>query len=190
MMIVGMTACGKTQYLLEMLERDYMGHFDFIVLLCPTFEWNKTYRDWKYIHDKDVIAVPFSSSHVDKVITLVTRTYSGTNTLLILDDCASGKPIKGRTGGIASIGFHARHYGFSSIVITQQLTSIAKPYRQNISRLVTFYTASRKDMTAITDDYLAGVDDNSVKAITEVLKKNEYSKLIVNLRHPHEFTVE
>ena len=44
MIIAGMTACGKTHYLLSMLERDHMKHF----LLCPTFEWNKTYNEWRY----------------------------------------------------------------------------------------------------------------------------------------------
>lgn len=44
MILVGMTACGKTHYLLELLEADYMKHFEYIVLLCPTFEWNKTYH--------------------------------------------------------------------------------------------------------------------------------------------------
>ena len=43
MIIVGMTACGKTRYLLEMLK-----HFDYVIVLCPTFEWNKTYHEWKY----------------------------------------------------------------------------------------------------------------------------------------------
>ena len=33
MMIVGMTGCGKTYYLLEMLEKEYLGHF-----------WSKTYQ--------------------------------------------------------------------------------------------------------------------------------------------------
>lgn len=189
-MIVGMTACGKTHYLLEMLERDYMGHFDYIVLLCPTFEWNKTYREWKYIHDPDVIAIPFSSENVDKVIRLVMKTYTGTNTLIILDDCASGQTIKNRSGQVVNVGFHARHYGFSSIIITQQLTSVSKPYRQNIARLVSFYTASRRDMAAITDDYMAGVDDQEIKDIAEILKHNEYSKLVVNLRPPHAHVVE
>ena len=55
MIIVGMTACGKTAYLLKMLEEEYMKHFDYIVLLCPTFEWNKTHQEWKYMHDSDFI---------------------------------------------------------------------------------------------------------------------------------------
>ena len=45
MMIVGMTGCGKTHYLLSMLEEEYFGHFEYIFLICPTYNWNKTYQE-------------------------------------------------------------------------------------------------------------------------------------------------
>ena len=48
MLIVGKTACGKTKYLLDMLEEEHKGVFEYIFLICPTFEYNKTYRCWKY----------------------------------------------------------------------------------------------------------------------------------------------
>ena len=46
MMKVGMTGCGKTHYLLSMLEEEYFGHFECIFLICPTYNWNKTYQEW------------------------------------------------------------------------------------------------------------------------------------------------
>jgi Cdc6-like AAA superfamily ATPase len=44
MLIVGMTGSGKTHYLLDSLERDYRGHFDYVFLICPTYAHNKTYQ--------------------------------------------------------------------------------------------------------------------------------------------------
>ena len=35
-MFVGVTACGKTEFLLRLLETVYKNHFEFIVILCPT----------------------------------------------------------------------------------------------------------------------------------------------------------
>ena len=70
----------------------------------------------------------------------------GTNSLIFLDDCASGQEIKNRTSEVVKLGFSARHYRLFTIVVTQQLTSVAKPYRENISKLVTFYTSNRNDM--------------------------------------------
>ena len=49
MIIVGTTNCGKTQYLLDMLEKEYKNPrvLEIIILVCPAFSWNRTYQDWK-----------------------------------------------------------------------------------------------------------------------------------------------
>ena len=57
----------------------------------------------------------------------VQEIYKGTSSLIILDDCASSQDVKNRTSELVKLAFSARHYGLSTIVITQQLSSIAKP---------------------------------------------------------------
>ena len=42
-MFLGVTACGKTEFFLRLLETKYKNHFEFIVILCPTILDNKTY---------------------------------------------------------------------------------------------------------------------------------------------------
>ena len=37
MLIVGMPASGKTKCLLDMLKKDYKNHFDYIILIGPTW---------------------------------------------------------------------------------------------------------------------------------------------------------
>ena len=46
-MFVGVTACGKTEFLLKLLETVYKNHFEFIVILCPAISDNKTYLSRK-----------------------------------------------------------------------------------------------------------------------------------------------
>ena len=87
------------------------------------------------------------------------------------------------------LGFSARHYELSTVVLTQQLTSIAKPYRENISKLVTFYNPSLKDMNAVFDDYLSTLDASEKKAIVSRLKDNDYARLEVLLRRPYSHEV-
>ena len=94
--------------------------------------------------------------------------------------------IKNRTSEVVKLGFSARHYRLSTIIITQQLTSVAKPYHENISKLVTFYTASKCDMKTITDDYLNGVDKEEILD----LRENKYSRLEILLRHPYGHKME
>ena len=42
-MFVGVMACGKTELLLQLLEAEYINHFEFIIILCPTILDNKAY---------------------------------------------------------------------------------------------------------------------------------------------------
>ena len=148
MIIVGKTACGKTKYLLDMLERDHMGAFQYIFLICPTFENNTMYREWKYEGDEGYIVIPCDQDHV------------------------------------------ARHYKFSTIVVTQQLTSIAKPYRENISKLVSLYNPNKKDMQEIFDDYLGSMSKLEEESIRDTLKSQRYSRLEISLEHPYSHNIK
>ena len=134
-----MTACRKTHYLLEMLEKEYKNHFDYIFIVCPTLEDNKTYQNWKYLKDLKVYELlPCDQDEVEETLRQIVNFAKNTNSLVILDDCATSKDVKNRTSELVKLAFSGGHIGLSAIVITQQLTSIAKPYRMNISKLVTF----------------------------------------------------
>ena len=184
MIIVGMTCCGKTKFLLDFLEREYFGCFEFIFLICPTFEWNSTWEEWKYYNDDDFYAIPCDQDDVEKWLKYIVNFAKGNKSLIVLDDCASGKSVKNRTSELVKLGFSARHYNVSVVVITQQLTSIAKPFRENISKLVTFYNPNKKDMKIILEEYLGNVDKEEVKKILHTLKTKRYSNLEINLIFP------
>ena len=57
-MFAGVLACGKTEFLFELLETKYKNHFEFIIILCPPILDNKTYLSRKWIlNDKNVFIV-------------------------------------------------------------------------------------------------------------------------------------
>ena len=88
---------------------------------------------------------------------IVSYVFERTNSLIILDDCAASRDVKKRTEELVNLVFSARHRGLSVSVITQQLISIAKPSRENISVLVLFYTPSQKDTKEIFAGYAGGL---------------------------------
>ena len=189
MIICGMTNCGKTYYLLNMLETQFNKHFDYIILICPTFSWNETYQQWKYIKDSDLFAIECDQDKVDKILHIVQEIFKGTNSLIILDDCASSQDVKNRTSELVKLAFSARHFGLSTIVITQQLNSISKPYRDNVARVVTFYNPDEDDMNVIFRRYLGHSSKSERKNIIEKLKNSKYSTLEINLRHPYDYKI-
>ena len=123
MIIAGMTACGKTYYLLKMSEEEYANHFDYIFIVCPTFEDNKTYQNWEYLKYPDVFAIACDHDKVESVVRDIVKFAKNTNSLVILDDCAASKDVKNRTSELVKLAFSGRHIGLSTTVITQQLTN-------------------------------------------------------------------
>ena len=108
----------------------------------------------------------------------------GTNSLIVLDNCASSQTVKNRTSKLVKLAFHGRHVGLSTIVVTQQLTSIAKPYRMNVSKVVFFYTARKDNRRDIFENYLC-VEQEEEKKIMETLKKKRYARLEILTVHPY-----
>jgi len=116
--------------------------------------------------------------------------FEGTNTLIILDDCASSKDVKGRTGELVKLGFSAWHSGISLWVLTQQLSSIAKPFRENVAVIVLFYTPLAKTMKAIFEEYVGKLSHNQLRQTIARLKERRFAHLVFSLRHPFEIQLK
>ena len=189
-LIVDQTGCGKTYHLLSMLENEYFQHFKYIYLICPTFNVNKTYRNWKYIFDPNLSVVQCNHDEVNIWLKIITIDSYGDPTLIILDDCAAGQSIKDRTNELVNLGFSARHRTISVFVITQQLTSIAKPFRENISTLICFYNPNKNDMQNLFNDYLGEISKVEQVKIWKKLRNDRYARLEISLRFPFEYNVK
>ena len=183
-LIVGPTNSGKTQYLINQLRGPFQGTFDYIVLFRPTFVKNKTYEGF-VDRDPHIFVVVCQQHEIEFRLKLVSFFFASTNTLFILDDCAASKDVKGRTSQLVNLGFSARHDGISVWVLTQQITSIAKPYRDNIAAIVLFYTPSSKTTKAIFEDYAGELTHEEYKQLIAKLKGRKFSHLTFSLRHPY-----
>ena len=175
-LIVGPNNSGKTQFLVNQLCGPFRGKFDYIVLVCPTFAHNKTlYRFGKNDPRMDVIVC--EQHGVEIWLNILSWLFEGTNTLIVLDDCAASKDIKGRTGQLVNLGFSARHIGISVWVLTQKLTAITASFRENVAAIILFYTPSAKTTKAIFDNYAGGLSMEEYKNLISKLKEQKFSIL-------------
>ena len=148
-LIVGPTNSGKTRFLVYQLHGPFRGKFDNVVLICPTFAYNKTL--YRFAERDPRLHVIICDQHeVELWLKAASFAFEGNNTLIVLDDCAASKDVKGRTGELVKLGFSARHQVW---VLTPQLSSIAKPFRENVAAIVLFYTPSAKTTKAIFEEY-------------------------------------
>ena len=116
--------------------------------------------------------------------------FEKTTTLFVIDDCATSKDVKGRTSQLVNLGFSARHDGISVWVLTQQITSIAKPFRENVAATVLFYTPSGKTTKAIFEDYTGEISHEEYKELIAWLKGHKFSHLVFSLRYPYGIEVK
>ena len=182
-LIIGPTNSGKTQFFVNQLFDQFRGKFDYIVLICPTFAHNRTlYRFAE--RDPRFYPIICEQHHVENWLKLVSFFFEGTNTLIVLDDCASSKDVKGRTGELVKLGFSARHSGISVWVLTQQFSSIAKPFRENVAAIVLFYTPSAKTTKAIFEEYAGELSHDEFQQMIARLKERKFAHLIFSLRYP------
>ncbi|CAG2229621.1 unnamed protein product [Mytilus edulis] len=109
--ICGQTGCGKTEFVLDLLEKEYSEVFKYIVILCPTIQWNKAYKNREWIGDvrkpktKNLIIVNpivevreangslYEEEKLQELLRMFFKKYAGHSTLYIIDDCSATKEL-------------------------------------------------------------------------------------------------
>ena len=182
-LIVGPTNSGKSQFVVDQLYGPFRGKFDNIVLICPTFAHNKTYHQIGK-NDPRMYVITCMQHQVEMWLKIVSFVFEGTNTLIILDDCAASKDVKGRTGELVHLAFSARHIGISVWVLTQKMTGITASFRDNVAVIVLFYTPSAVTKKALFDDNADELSWDEFKGLISKLKERKFSYLVFSLQHP------
>lgn len=75
-------------------------------------------------------------------------------TLLLIDDCAGDSALNvGRKGPFATLSNNARHLNLSIIVLTQNMTSISRSFRDNVEALILFRTLHVRELALLVDEH-------------------------------------
>jgi len=110
--------------------------------------------------------------------------FEGTNTFIVLNDCVASKDVKGWTAELVKLGFSARHTGIGVWMLAQQLSSIAKPFWENVAKIVLFYTPSAKTTKTIFEEYTGELAQYDLKQLIAKLKERKFFHLVFSLHYP------
>jgi len=86
--------------------------------------------------------------------------------------------------------FSGRHKGISVWVLTQQLTSIAKPFRDNVALVVAFHIPSGVSTKTLFDDFGGDLDGETRREYLKLLKEVKYSTIVLLLRYLYNVYLE
>jgi GTPase SAR1 family protein len=183
-LICGQTGCGKTIFVLDLLQTVYRNHFEHIVIFCPTLKYNKSYRERKFIWSDDEIYVVDPSNKLSECLEYFYRLFEGTNTLFIIDDCSAERDIVKKGNTLAKLTFSGRHAGISIWILTQKYNSVLKDFREQLKVVILFYTKDRnsfEDCLSENDVVETKEERNRIK---QQLKTNKFTKLIIKIDIP------
>ena len=190
MLISGITGCGKTHFVLDLLETEYKKKFDYIIIVCPTFQYNKTYNRKFIMSDPNIIPITVDDRLNDVLGKLIQEFKDNKEqTLIIVDDCANLYDAKLKATALTKLAFHGRHLNLSVWVLTQKYNAIVKDFRENIRMLVLFYDKDKESREAAFKENDIGIDSHEKNEIVRTLKNNKNSKLIMYLYQPFHFEI-
>jgi GTPase SAR1 family protein len=189
MLISGMTNCGKTHFVLSLLQEEFKNRFDHIIIICPTFEYNKTYNRKFISNDPDIIPIIINDK-LNEVLEKIIGVYKDNKeqTLVLIDDCANLNDAKIKATALTKLAFHGRHFNISTWVLAQKYNSIIKDFRQNIAMLVLFYDKDKDSRESAFKENDIGLTGEEKADIIEALKEKK-TKVIFRLVQPFKFCV-
>ena len=187
--ICGQTGCGKTIFILDLLENQYRNVFEHIVVLCPTIKYNKAYHTRKWVWTDEEVYLIDPGDRLHETLRALYNIFQGEETLYIIDDCSAKKELTKKKDMLSELAFSGRHAGQSVWVCTQKYNSVLKDLREQTRWLALFHTKDRDSF----EDCLRENDVIPTKKerdrIRAMLAEKKHTKLILKTDQPTAYAI-
>ena len=141
---------GKTHLALSLLENEYRGHFNFIVIICPTLRYNSTYKSRGWIwNDPEVIHIE-PGNQLYYRIENISKLLAGDKTLFLIDDIIADEALNKRRQPLLGLAISGRHRQHSLWLLTQSYTAVPNNIRRQAKMLYVWYPKNRTDQKLFT----------------------------------------
>ena len=182
----GPTRCGKTHLVLDLIEKEYNKHFDYIIIICPTLRWNKTYdvRDWIKNDDKVWLIVPKDKLYQwsEKLLQLL----ANSETPFIIDDIIADESLNKRRQSLLELAISGRYREHYLWLLTQSYSGIPKNLRRQAKSIFVWYPKERAALKMIHDENNVLTDDELV-VVSDFLRNSNHARIYIRNEYPRGF---
>lgn len=182
--ICGQTGCGKTIFILDLIETVYHKFFEHIVIFCTTLKYNKSYKERRWVWSDDEVHVIDPSEKLNECLEYYYKLYEGTETLFIIDDCSAEQEMTKKRKTLSKLAFSGRHAGISVWLLTQKYNSILKDFREQAKVIVLFHCKDKHSFEDCLDENDVIESKEEKNRIKILLKSKKFCKLILKTDIP------
>ena len=151
-LFVAPTGVGKMHFALDLLEKEYKNHFNFIIIICPTLKHNETCRSrkWIWTNPEVILIEPGNSLYgwIEKIGNLL----AGSKTLFLIDDIIADETLDKRRQPLLELAISGRHKKHLLWLLAQSCTAVPKNIRRQAKMLYIWYPKNRTDLNAIHEE--------------------------------------
>ena len=135
---IGQKGCGKTHVVLELIEKEYNKHFDYIIVICPTLrENNKTYQAKVWIKNDDNVCLVDPKDNLYQWIKKLSEFLRVLEVPFIIDDIIASESLDKRRQPLLKLPISGRHLGHYLWLLTQSYSACGNQRNKKISKQYT-----------------------------------------------------
>ena len=187
--VCGQTGCGKTVFILSLLEEGpYRGFFRHVVL-CPTIEHNKTYKQYPWLWTDPEVYVLDPGERLHDYLRAFYLVFKGEPTLFIIDDCSATKALTKKKDMLSELAFSGRHADISVWVLTQKYNSVLKDLREQTRWVALFHCKDRDSFEDCLreNDVIPTREQRAL--VRQQLAERKHAKLLLKTDQPAAYIV-
>lgn len=161
---------GKSYFVGAMLRSGMMDHFDHIIILCPTLQYNDDYQEFEEDVKRYTLISDVNGQLIEDLFTRqatcmrkvkarerrskhLPKLYCP-STLLILDDCIDSGVLDFR-GTVDKIAERGRHINMSAIMCSQRISAISRSVRLNSDYFIIFSPYSVQELEQFIEQFIS-----------------------------------
>ena len=114
----------KTHLALNLLECAYFNHFDHVIILCTTLQYNSTYKSQKWFWDDPHVIPIEPGDHLYDWIERFSNLLAGFQTLFLSDDIIANKTLNKQIQPLLGLALLGRHKGQTLWLLMQSYTIV------------------------------------------------------------------